>query len=278
MDSGWTFFGAGQQGLLHRGQGQGNQDAHAWFNGTSISGAVVADGAGSAKYSAIGSWAAATAVLAWLRRADLHADRARRDPLAGLTEARHALDIESARLGVAPRQLATTLAYFVAEQDSSLHIVQYGDSETVLVDMNGSLIPSRPAKFGEYFGETVFVTDGSYPDAVRVFEVPPGSVRGVVLMTDGLMPVASDQSRDWFQPFFADCLSFASSPDATQRGVQAFLRSIQARGLCVDDLSLVIGVHGVTSAVGSHAAPNRRPTRSARVGRPAAPEVDRCEP
>jgi hypothetical protein len=148
---------------------------------------ALADGAGSAEHSAMGACIAVTAILKLLRTefhallksgGDLCAERI-------IHRLQHRLDRYAQRKEIARDDLASTLL-FVATDGRDYLCGQVGDGRIARCNADCSVaVPVfEPAK-GEYFNQTVFVTDRH---ALDDFELEWGElddVGGFALMSDG---------------------------------------------------------------------------------------------
>jgi hypothetical protein len=167
--------------------------------------AVASDGAGSARYAAIGSW---ITVRVFTEMAVRYLDQP--DSLRSLTPAAVDvwLDEIRERIGLAargkdtvPREFAATLVAAIVSPDDAA-FVHVGDGASVFRAAEGAewIVPTWPAQ-GEYAATTFFVTDDPAP-AVQ-FAYVDQSISEIALFSDGLERLALDFSRQAAHaPFF----------------------------------------------------------------------------
>lgn len=146
------------------------------------------------------------------------------------------------------RDLATTLTVVIAMPDC-LGVAQTGDGLVVALEPDGSLLSCTQPQRGEYANETYFITGigGGKP---RFLEVFPATA-GFAVVTDGLLPVASDLSTGephdpFFMPFF-DVLQTRRVTPKTQTHLTDFLTSARVAERVDDDLTLVVATYSDSS-------------------------------
>ena len=214
--------------------------------------AVCADGAGSAQHGGAGARVACHTLLAEIEKllAGPTPPTARKKSASvlGKTAIRRAfvhvaaaLRAEAAQLGVAPRELATTLLLAVLGPDSAA-FAQVGDGVIVIRDKDAYRHVFWPAR-GEYANTTDFATDE--PLALRCTQL--GAVDEVALMSDGLQVLALDYAAQAAHPpFFAGLFSEmhrAAAPDRDlAEPLHRFLGSPAVQQRTDDDVSLVLAV------------------------------------
>ena len=254
-------------GTSHNRSGLPCQDSSNYRIAGEVLIAAVADGAGSAAMSDVGSaLAAETSVRATQRLLHelhdhtphpLHETCLKRVVVSAVEEARRELNEESQRREVEARQLATTLLLAVHTKDI-LAAAQIGDGAMVVSDGSGAYATFITPQRGEYANQTNFLTS---PDAmskldVRVERVAalvrPEPVEGrsgdsnamLAMFTDGLQNLvlrASDDSphAPFFNPVFA-WMSSQPVSDDTDRKLAAFLESPRVTDRADDDLTLLL--------------------------------------
>lgn len=174
-------------GASHRELGQPGQDYAAKTRGRGIAAVALADGAGSAAHSALGARIVVAGILKLLR-AEFHAllNQAS-DPCAEriIQRLQHGLDRCAQHRGFARGTLASTLL-FVATDGWDYLCGQIGDGRIACCNAEGSAITSifEPAK-GEYFNQTVFVTDRDALDNLELEWGGLDEIGGFALMSDG---------------------------------------------------------------------------------------------
>ena len=258
----WMIGGASVAGVSHERAGIPRQDSM----GSRVSGGVliaaVADGAGSADLSDVGS---ALAVETCVQTAEsllfaehdhsphsLHETCLGPIAAAAVEDARNELQAEAERRGVEVRRLATTLLLAIHTADL-LAVAQIGDGAVVvpMVDKRGRggyetwITPQRG---GEYANQTVFLTSANAMSEleVRVERLDSGPDReaAIAMFTDGLQNLALNASDNSpHAPFFAPLFAWMrsqSDEDAVSRSLAAFLKSPKVTNRADDDLTLLL--------------------------------------
>ena len=241
-------------GSSHHRSGLPCQDSSNYRIAGEVLIAAVADGAGSATMSDVGSaLAAETSVITAERLLreyhehaphPLHETCLKRVVIGAVEETRRELCEESQRRDIEVRHLATTLLLAVHTRDI-LAAAQIGDGAIVVSDGLGAYVTFITPQRGEYANQTSFLTS---PDAmsrleVRVERVNSGPSR-LAMFTDGLQNLvlrASDDSPH--APFFNPVFTWMSSQpvsDDTDRKLAAFLESPRVTNRADDDLTLLL--------------------------------------
>lgn len=244
--AGWRVAAASVCGTSHQRLGLPCQDAHGYA--TLDDGAlliVVADGAGSAAQSQVGSDAAVRAVLQYMGRV------ASGSPVYGVEKGlRLSLDLasqvvgqEAMKRGLDPRELATTLMV-VRATPTSVAAAQVGDGAAVALGEDGVLLSLTRPLTGEYSNSTVFLTTPEWRDSVQYTELQL-PVKGIAAFSDGLDLIALSMPYGRpHAPFFGPIFGFAATaadPEAAASRLGAFLSSPRVAGRADDDLTLVVG-------------------------------------
>ncbi len=188
--SAWTVVGAARRGRRHAHVGAWCEDAVFVHLGASRGVLVVADGAGSAAWSRLGSAMAVDMVGAALRDVPLLDEPA----MHGAIEA--ALDglVRCASaMNVPPRMLRTTLLAVAWEPNDSggvrLITTQVGDGVLVLAHADGRITQPAAGDAGEWSGEVhCFLPDDETMARARAATVVHDilDLIGVLLVTDGV--------------------------------------------------------------------------------------------
>ena len=250
----WKVSGASVIGTSHRRSGLPCQDSSSYRIAGEVLIAAVADGAGSASMSDVGS---ALAAETSVRTAEsllheyhdhtphpLHETCLKLVVTGAVEEARRELHEESQRREVDVRQLATTLLLAVHTRDT-LAAAQIGDGAMVVSDDPGSYTTIIAPQRGEYANQTNFLTSS---DAMSKLDVVTDHVDGnthrLAMFTDGLQNLvlrAADDSphAPFFNPLFAWMGSQPDSDD-TSRKLAAFLESPRVTNRADDDLTLLL--------------------------------------
>lgn len=208
--------------------------------------AACADGAGSAQAGALGSRAAVDAALAeCLRQLQASRDR-RRVRICGAQVAEAAAEAvraEAQRVGLPPRELATTLTCVVAGPRWTW-VGQVGDGAAVVKpqrsqpgDWRVAIWPER----GEYANTTHFLT--GLPLQWQEATLP--RCESLALLTDGLLPLGLDLAHhSAFVPFFEGMMAELrrAQPQALLGPLRSFLASPRVAERTDDDVSLVLAL------------------------------------
>jgi len=245
----WRVAAASVRGAGHARADQVCQDAHTFGllpNGVLI--AAVADGAGSAGLSEIGSELAVESARVVIAASgtsnlpDATDTEGWREKLAtAFSIARFYLEEEAEKRKVDLNALATTLLLAVATPDLTA-VMQVGDGAIVVGDADGSARALTFPLHGEYANTTVFLTS---PDALETaqFGLHPAATH-LALFSDGLQRIALDMATGTpFTPFFAPLFRFvANEPEAAaaQTQLTAFLSSPRVQERSDDDITLVL--------------------------------------
>lgn len=251
MSDGWRVLGARATGSSHQKRGQPCQDAwvaaHCPGNVLAV---AVADGAGSASHAEVGArLAVARAVGAVFDRTLLpHTGGVHAMLADAFACARDELEHHAAQTGLRLRDLAATLTVVIAMPDC-LGVAMTGDGLVAALEPDGSLLARTQPQRGEYANETHFLT-GPQGDAPGLLEVYPAAA-GFAVLTDGLLPVASDlrsgePHAGFFRPFF-DALHAGPVTSVTTAHLAEFLESPRLRERVDDDLTLVVAANTASS-------------------------------
>jgi len=209
----------------------------------------VADGAGSAASSEIGSFLAAQTVLERaaqrLRETVPTTERAWQKLLWEATlAARESVTEVADILGTPADELATTLLLAVVTREQ-VAALQIGDGAAIAQTADRQLVAVTRPPAQEYLNETTFLTSPAFREHAQ-FVVRPGPIQGLALLTDGLQMIALQMPHgDPHGPFFAPLLRLlGSTTDAGQAtdNLRGFLQSPRLQERADDDLTLVLAV------------------------------------
>ena len=241
----WRVVGASVQGLSHLRSGKPCQDDHRWLVSSDVAIVAVADGAGSAEMSEIGSEVAVdhavTATNEWL------AARGNLDPSAlksavqyGIGVARAAVLAEAGGREVAPGGLATTLLLLVATP-TAIAAAQVGDGAIVVENDEHRLFALTTPRGGEFVNETDFITRRTALDDAQYAYWEGRSAR-LALFTDGLQRQALERGASPRADFFDGAFKRFGQADeqSADRELRRYLTSPQLRRHADDDLTLVV--------------------------------------
>lgn len=250
----WVVSGASVIGTSHNRSGFPCQDSSNYRIAGEVLIAAVADGAGSATMSDVGSELAAEASVRTAEQLlqdlhdhtphSLHETCLKRVVVGAVEEARRELHVESQRREVDVRQLATTLLLAVHTRDF-VAAAQIGDGAMVMSDRPGPYTTFITPQRGEYANQTNFLTstDAMSKLDVRVERVNGSSSR-LAMFTDGLQNLVLRTADDSpHAPFFNPVFNWiATQPvsDDTDRKLAAFLESPRVTNRADDDLTLLL--------------------------------------
>ena len=257
----WRVIAVSQRGLSHESSGEPNQDYYAVCvvpaNRTRPETVIisVADGAGSARLSHLGSEKVATVAVETLKKRldanpNIAVDKAiaRIELLTAVENAVQALKSKATDKNVSPDDLATTMQLVIAN-DHLVSVLHIGDGRTVV--MEGDEFRNLSVPFnGEYANETAFVTtgEGSLTDnpGLDRQEISGEGVYGIAVSTDGLDPLAVTLATDepfdrFYKPIFQmpwqiDDLENETIP------LGRILGRIETRQKSPDDITVVIAI------------------------------------
>ena len=214
----------------------------------------VADGAGSARYSKIGSKTVATVAVETLKNRlkfnpaiARYKEIASKELLYAANRAVRALRSEASDREVSPKDLATTLQIVLANE-SLVAAIHVGDGRTVVMEDDKLENLSKPFN-GEYANETVFVTtnDGDLEN-IRGLDQPDQQERdgerisGVAVSTDGLDPLAVTLATDEpFEGFYKSAFQIPwQIEDNEPTALSIALGKIETRQKSPDDITVVV--------------------------------------
>jgi hypothetical protein len=184
----WQLTAATRRGRLHAHRSEHREDAAAVHTGDAGWIAAVADGAGSAPFSRIGSALAVHAAsrdgLAALQRGAA-LERALHDAASA---AQHAMASFAERAGTPGKTLRTTLIVAAAWGDR-IGVMHVGDGAAVFLHRDGRASLPTAGHAGEFSGEVAHFLpdDGALAQLQEsVYTAPLHDVSGVLLATDGV--------------------------------------------------------------------------------------------
>ena len=252
----WRVVSVSVQGASHVRDGKPCQDAHLWRvteGGVLVAG--VADGAGSAPLSEVGSGCAVRVAVEEaayrLRDGFPYEDDDWRPLLQSVFQAaRQAVEAAAAARQAPPGDLATTLLLAVATDDR-LVAGQIGDGAVIVQQAPSRYDAITTPSFGEYLNETVFLTSSDALAKLQ-FKVQRGVCAGLALFSDGLQMQALRMPQGSpYAPFFNPLMQFMASADDTAKAeehLRKFLQSPRITDQTDDDLTLVLAIRPGLSA------------------------------
>ncbi|EAW37528.1 PP2C family serine/threonine-protein phosphatase [Lyngbya sp. PCC 8106] len=248
-DSNWQIVSASVRGTSHEKFDLPCQDAHCYKRlSDNLLILAVADGAGSARLSEIGSKVAVeTAVNTLAQMIDLPFSSPEEIDWKGrlmnsLNAAKMAVEAEASVQDVEIRELATTLILVLATSNF-IAVAQVGDGAAVVEDKAGKIEAITQPEQGEYLNETKFLIGFNAVETSQI-KVWEGEPTHLAIFSDGLqmlalkMPEATPH-RPFFSPLFKFVSMITDQQDA-QEQLESFLRSPRVTERTDDDLTLIL--------------------------------------
>ena len=248
----WVWIGACSVGTSHIKSGTECQDRASCivFKGhdgyTLI--AVVSDGAGSSKYSSIGSHLVvkgfAMSAAAYLR-AGATVEGVTKDIIRSwIDEIRDKIGLAAQDRNSEPREFAATMVAAIVS-DRNAVVAHIGDGACVVRrrDQTEWEVPSWPAH-GEYASSTYFITDD--PEPSLQFTTIAEPISEIAIFSDGLERLALDftafrASEKFFDPMFAPIsVERTGRNRALSKTLRTFLASPKITARTDDDKSLLL--------------------------------------
>jgi hypothetical protein len=233
----WRAIGASAQGTSHIAGNLPCQDAcghcRAYLGGEPVTILVIADGAGSAKASELGS----RECVAHLLHTEIDEGLA----MCWLASARSHLEAVAVENSLSPRDLSCTALFAVLGESESI-FVQLGDGAWV-AEYRGKCEPITWPATGEYANETTFLNSPKWKEAAQ-FRRWSESAMSVAGFTDGLQGLALHfATRAVHVPFFApmfDALQRTDDEASLHVPLLDFLNSPLVNERTDDDKTLVL--------------------------------------
>lgn len=215
----------------------------------------IADGAGSAKASEIGSQATVEHLLRQIATCDLSLGAITHEIAAGwIQNARDHLDEIAAERELSVRDLACTLLFAILTETGAV-FCQVGDGGWV-VQANGHYQTATWPSGGEYANQTTFITSPNWREVLQ-FNLLRDRITGVAGFSDGLQNVALHfASRTVHAPFFdSKFKALAATEDETslRAPLMEFLSSSALAERTDDDKTLVLACHQEVMLLGDSA-------------------------
>ncbi|MGB3535642.1 MAG: PP2C family serine/threonine-protein phosphatase [Microcoleaceae cyanobacterium] len=246
MESNWQIISASVTGKGHEKRDIPCQDAHLWEILSPDSLVVaVADGAGSAKLSAVGAQVAvqtAVEVITQKQIATMPEEDWEDCLKEALTAAQEAVIAEASRQEAEIRDLATTLILVIATAQQ-VAVAQVGDGAAVVETDEKILHALTIPEQGEYLNETKFLICADAIETAQI-NIWQGQPTHLAVFSDGLQMLGLKMPDGTpHQPFFSPLFHFvATAGDEIMAKEQlvAFLRSPRVSQRTDDDLTLVL--------------------------------------
>ena len=203
---------------------------------------AVADGAGSAILSHVGSGEAVRQLLVVVRHAQLDFRKITQEQVRGwMQEVLNHLAVVAERESAPVSQLACTLLLGIVARDGAV-FAQIGDGGWV-VEKDGDLTPGTWPQNGEFANTTTFITTVSALDSMQFVRVE-GKISAVAGFTDGLQTLALNiAARHAHAPFFKpmfDSVQACDDETGLIAPLRGFLASESVTSRTDDDKTLVL--------------------------------------
>jgi hypothetical protein len=244
----WKSVGAKATGTSHAASGTECQDAFKLgsvaFAGEHIFFAAVADGAGSAALSHIGSRIAVRTAAMFMRRAVQFGRLPSADQMLDAAEAAlSSVELSALRRDEPVKAFACTLLMAAVSSRGGI-FCQVGDGCWV-VRRNGRLVAVTWPTTGAYANETTFLTCAEWRRNLQVEEVTD-SIEAVAGFTDGLQSLALNSSQRSVHSTFLEPLLEVVHTAPTISGLasalETYLSSPNINARTDDDKTLVMAV------------------------------------
>jgi hypothetical protein len=245
----WRHIAESLQGPSHVAEGTGCQDSNAvrllGENSASTLVACVADGAGSAKFSSIGSSLACQSII---ENAGIYFEAHggldgldREDVLLWCDDARARIQSAAVQHDCTTRDMATTLCVSITSAAFS-SFFQIGDG-AIILRSNGIYGVVFWPQSGEYANSTNFLTSDGYENQLDFLAVENGFAE-VAMFTDGLERLALRFNQQtphapFFEPLFK-ALRTADDLAGLSEGLRNFLASESVQQRSDDDKTLIL--------------------------------------
>ena len=202
---------------------------------------AVADGAGSASHSEVGSRLACDELVRHVVELPAGTDYAQLDMARAFAAAREVISAKAAELGLRPRDLATTALLAVVGPESAV-FGQIGDGAIVIGDGSEYRTVFWP-EIEEFANVTNFLTESEFEKHLLTARLPE-SIRDVALMTDGVQWLALDFALrqphpDFFRPLFGHLRTATDTKDL-RAPFRSFLDSDRVNEKTDDDKTLLL--------------------------------------
>ncbi len=216
----------------------------------------IADGAGSAKSSDIGSQETVEHLLRQIANSGLGLIQIHEEIAAGWVQsARDHLNDVAAERELSVRDFACTLLFAILA-DSGAVFCQVGDGGWV-VKSNGGYTTATWPSGGEYANQTTFITSPDWREVMQ-FNVLREPLSAVAGFSDGLQNVALHfASRSVHAPFFDSKFKALKSTDdetSLRAPLMEFLASAALAERSDDDKTLVLACHQEVKLLGNSAS------------------------
>jgi serine/threonine protein phosphatase PrpC len=244
----WRFASAQVAGTAHTQRAIKCQDrcvCRTLGNGGIV--AALADGSGSAEFSDIGAQIAVDTIADVIDTAPIDATTNFLELLrSSVIKARDAVLEYAKNDGNESRQFASTLLAVVSTEYGG-GAVQLGDGVIVVGHEAGEMAWVFWPQRGEYANSTRFLTDEDAVDQMEVEAYRNRSLSDLVLISDGLQPLAIHYAtRSIHAPFYNGLMGPLLESDCTghderlSKALESFLSSPAITGRADDDVSIIL--------------------------------------
>lgn len=242
----WKVYAASVCGASHLEKGLPCQDAFHWIRTPSQLLAAVCDGAGSARYSALGARQVSHQLLTRLAQepflTDFPEEAITELVVDVLNDIRQALARDAQEKQAQLTDFACTLvAVCVFAQHGWL--IHLGDGVAAVSTAQGESRVSLPEN-GEYVNQTWFITSPDWREHLRITPLS-GSITQITLMSDGVQPFAMNKgSTQLFAPFIDPVVRYLREVPEEQ-GTEALRHTLsdpRIDAITGDDKTLLIGL------------------------------------
>ena len=244
----WKAVGAKAKGTAHAASGTPCQDAFAFgsvvFAGEHIFFAAIADGAGSAALSHIGSRLVVRTAAGFMRRCVRFGKLPAPGQMLDAAEAAlSAVERAAVKRDEPVKAFASTLLMAAVSSRGGI-FCQIGDGCWV-VRRNGGLAAATWPTTGTYANETTFLTSAEWRRQLQVEEIT-GNIEAFAGFTDGLQSLALNSSQRSVHSTFLDPLLEVvhASPNVTALtpALETYLSSPNINARTDDDKTLIMAV------------------------------------
>jgi serine/threonine protein phosphatase PrpC len=256
----WRRIAQSVRGSSHAGEDSPCQDSHGLR--LLLSGpaetlvACVADGAGSAKFSDLGSEIACSAILEFIasyrETVGSFDELSAEDVLHWCEEIRRRIQSDANMRGCTPRDLATTLCVAIVGPTSSCFF-QIGDG-AIIAGHHGLYGVIFWPQSGEFANSTNFITSNEYRERLEFLSAKT-RFTDVALFTDGLERLAlrfdvQTPHVPFFQPLF-QVLRTSADEQGLNEGLRKFLSSDTVQNRSDDDKTLILATRSADHLSGA---------------------------
>ncbi|HVF11479.1 MAG TPA: PP2C family serine/threonine-protein phosphatase [Actinomycetota bacterium] len=214
------------------------QDAVEWFADDEYVHVAVADGLGSAEFSAEGAAAAVKAAVNSMRENASDSKDMAMVCFEAIAQARAAVNAECEQQGCEPRDMACTLIIAILHE-GTLATSHIGDGGAVALTMTGTVMASYPGD-SEYVNEVDHLCMDSFVNHIRTAMTP--DVVAFAVFTDGIQRAVLRKEQGFVHPyegFFEPIFDWASNGGNKEELVR-LLQGKKLNDVSDDDKTLAV--------------------------------------